>query len=149
MPRGGLSYEDRSRNYQDHQAQNMRTREELMRRGVQDPAGLPTQDTRTATMENYLNSDAPRMIAGRGDSPSAASPELDAQARAAGFPDYATMQAYMMRRSEKTGGSVGVEGARGQNSQREMEQRQQQGNPAAGGIGGIFEYISNALRGAR
>jgi hypothetical protein len=130
------NYDRRRANYMGHQDMNALARQELQRRGVTDPRGLPTQDVRTSSSDAYMNSDAPRFERAVPAAPEV-SPQLEAQARAAGFPSYEAMMHYMKRRQEKTGGTIPQE----QRSQAPAAEQAMSWHPAA-----ILDYVSNMYR---
>lgn len=132
------SYDQRSQNYQEHGAHNLRAREELARRGV--PADqLPSWDTTNAGREAYMNAAAPRRDAPVNSLNSNA--ELDALAQSQGFPTYEAMIAWERNRQNVQSGSVG------QGTPKPAPAAPAPAQPQAGGLGAIFNYISNAMGG--
>ena len=133
------TYDERARNYQQHGAANMQSRDELRRRGVPEEH-LPTWDTRNSTRERVMNEPAPRRSAPVNSINSSA--ELDELARAQGFNSYEEMMLWNRRRQDIDGSSPAAPTPAPTATPTPQPQQ-------SGGIGGIFDYIARVMSGGQ
>lgn len=133
------SYDDRRSNYYAHQGENLKAREELIRRGVKkDTTNMPSMDATHQGMAKRLregDSQVQNHMNGTGAL-------TDKEARAAGFKSAAEMQAFYMNRRRNRGGSKLPQG-KGAPTNAE----QQAAPPPKKRATSIWDRITNAMNG--
>lgn len=145
------SYQERAQNFSGHEAMDLKTREELIRRGVpQNTPNMPMMDAthagavrvmrerdNAARSAPSLQDEQDQMLGMTGMSQQERA-RLDARARAAGYPSYAAMA---LRQQQ-------LDRNRNNNSQVSGDEKSLWDNAMAWHPKNLLEYVNEKLRGA-
>lgn len=122
------SHDERRQNYYDHQHHNLKSRDELQRRGVKaSTPNLPKMDATFKGVERRMK-EGDRQVNTLNQKPTA-SVSRDRDAQAQGFKSAAEMDAFYANRARmrKRGGSA--PGTKGTPTQKEAAPKKPSGNP--------------------